>query len=289
MSQQQKQQIVFVTGCTKGGIGAAVCKEYAEHGARVFAGVRKIEALGAELEQHANVQPVIVDVADEESVARAVEEVVRQSGGRIDVLVNNAGTNTSTGAAVEVPLEQYEKTFAVNYFGLIRVTQHVVPYMLKQRSGTVVNIGSTAGYAHLPWSAAYSSSKAAVHSFSDVLRVELAPFGVHVLCVAPGKIKSGFGDSALSNVTRPSSESPFRRATKLIEARAQFSQVGSVTPAADMARAIRRSVEQPSWRRHAYLTYGVNSTRAWMLYFLPPFLRDAALTRMFKLKTIAGQ
>lgn len=159
--------------------------------------------------------------------------------------------------------------------------------MAKRRQGVIVNVGSTAGFAHLPFSAAYSTSKAAVHSLSDVLRIELAPFGVHVLCVAPGKIKSAFGSTALSTITRPPPSSPFHNAVGLIEARANYSQIGHNTPAAELAAAIRSAIEKPSWRRRAYLTYGVNSSMAWLLYYLPPSLRDRALTRAFKLKSIA--
>lgn len=161
--------------------------------------------------------------------------------------------------------------------------------MAKRGKGAIVNIGSVSGYAHLPLTAAYSNSKAAVHSLSDVLRIELAPMGIHVLCVAPGKIKSGFGKQALETATYPSPDSPFYGAKDAIKARANYSQMGISTPSADLAKAIRASLSAPAWRRRSYLTYGELSGLTWLMYYLPPFLRDRALTKRFKLNTIANK
>lgn len=160
--------------------------------------------------------------------------------------------------------------------------------MAKRRKGAIVNIGSVSGYIHLPLSAAYSNSKAAVHSLSDILRVELAPMGIHVLCVAPGKIKSSFGKQALENTTYPSPDSPFYGAKDAIRARANYSQEGKSTPSSHLAKAIRISLNAPAWRRRSYLTFGEQAAVCWWVYFFPPFLRDLALTRRFKLNTITS-
>lgn len=121
------QKIVFVTGCTEGGIGAAVCREYAEHGARVFAGVRKVEALGA-LASIDKITPVVVDVTDDASVQGAVEEIF-EAAGQIDVLVNNAGVNMAAGPAIDVALDQYQKTFDVNVSGRCATRPDQRPYV----------------------------------------------------------------------------------------------------------------------------------------------------------------
>ena len=179
--------------------------------------------------------------------------------------------------------------FLLQYFGLIRVTQEVAVHMAKRGKGAIVNIGSVSGYIQAHLTAAYSNSKAAVHSLSDVLRVELAPLGIHVLCVAPGKIKSGFGKQALETATYPSPDSPFYGAKDAIRARANYSQEGKSTPSSDLAKAIRASLAAPAWRRRSYLNYGEQSTMIWLTYFFPPFLRDALVTRRFKLNTIANK
>jgi 1-acylglycerone phosphate reductase len=279
--------VIFVTGSTEGGIGAAICEEYAARGAVVYAGVRKLEALGS-LAKTSNIKPILIDVVKEESIVKAVDEIITREG-QIDILVNNAGVNAGGGISTEVPLENYRKTFDVNFFGLINVSQKVAYHMAKRRSGSIVNIGSVAGYVNLPFSAAYSSSKAAVHSLSDVMRIELAPLGIHVLCVAPGKIKSLFGEAASSYISYPAKDSPFHGATKAIAARTNYSQEGKTTPSSELARAVRLALEKPAWRRRAYLTYGETSTLAWFISYLPPFLRDLALSRRFKLDSIAGR
>lgn len=104
--------VVFVTGSTEGGIGAAICEEYASKGAIVYAGVRKLEALGS-LSKKPNVRPIIIDVVKEESIVKAVDEIITKEG-QIDILVNNAGVNAGGGISTEVSLDNYRKTFEVN-------------------------------------------------------------------------------------------------------------------------------------------------------------------------------
>lgn len=158
--------------------------------------------------------------------------------------------------------------------------------MIKRRKGCIVNLGSSAAFLHLPFSAAYSSSKAAVHSFNDALRLELAPLGVHVLCVAPGIIESSLGPNSMAHVTRPAKDSPFRSALPAIEYKPENEQPGVKTPAKELAKAICDTVELPTWRRRAYLTYGATASQAWVTYYLPPRIRDRALSRLFKLDTL---
>lgn len=308
-SSANTKPVVLVTGCTAGGIGDALCREYGRSQYRVFAALRTPEKIDMQLKTSGVLEGIIkMDVTSDESVTAGVEEVLARAG-RIDVLINNAGLNLATGPAVEVPLDRFKGTFDVNvsavmctcftghpgrslpltqYFGLIRVSQAVAKDMTKRRSGIIVNIGSTAGLSPLPFSSAYASSKAAVHALSDVMRIELAPLGVRVLCVAPGRIKSEIGKASLAGITRPPTDSPYYSAIPAMEHRAMYSQSGSPTPSADMARAIRRQTEYKStslWARH-YLVYGASSTMSWILYFLPAFLRDFLLSRVFKIGLI---
>lgn len=158
--------------------------------------------------------------------------------------------------------------------------------MTKRRKGVIINIGSVAAYTYLPFSAAYSSTKAAVHSYSNTLRIELAPLGVRVICVAPGRITSGFGNTALQNVTLPERSSPYYEASKLMQERANLSQTAKSTPASDLAKAVRKEGERQSFLARAYLTYGRSSWIAWLFYYMPPFFGDFLLTLAFKLKSI---
>lgn len=110
MSSQKN--VVFVTGCTEGGIGASICLEYAENGATVYAGVRKLEALGS-LANDKRIQPIIIDVTKDETVIASVQKIIEEAG-QIDILVNNAGVNAAAGLSIEVPIERYKQTFEVN-------------------------------------------------------------------------------------------------------------------------------------------------------------------------------
>ena len=167
---------------------------------------------------------------------------------------------------------------ALQFFGLIMVTQAVTPYMIAKRSGTIVNIGSTAAIACMPFGATYSASKAAVHALSDAMRLELAGFGINVVVVAPGAIRSGFGDRGTAHLDIQGS-SAYKHVEDLIVYRAQYSQTGNVTPAESFARTVRQSVT----RKHpsAYLVTGAKSLTALLLYYLPTWLRDFLVGRAF--------
>lgn len=104
--------VVFITGCSEGGIGAALCREYASRGARVFAGLRNLANIGT-LSAVPGVEAVQIDVVDDDSVQNAVQSIIKTAG-HIDVLVNNAGVNAGAGASVEVPVERYRQTFETN-------------------------------------------------------------------------------------------------------------------------------------------------------------------------------
>lgn len=198
----------------------------------------------------------------------------------------------------------------MQFFGLIRVTQAVLAHMTPRRSGTIVNIGSTAAYANIPFGSAYCASKAAVHSFSDALRSEVAPLGIRVLVVAPGAIKSSFGDNSTSNLVLPAKGSAYDNdaARAIIRYRAVYSQTGRNTPAETTARVIRREVDKSYVRTHhsllarllvvpwllslvfggprAYLTTGARSSIALVLFYLPTSLRDRALATYFSLNKL---
>jgi NAD(P)-dependent dehydrogenase (short-subunit alcohol dehydrogenase family) len=135
-----------------------------------------------------------LDVAQQESVDRAIARALEQFG-RIDVLVNNAGYAVR-GALEEVPDEQVRQMFEVNVFGALRMIRAVAPIMRKQRAGRIVNISSIAGRVSTPVNGSYSASKFALEALSDALRVELAPFGVRVIAIEPGAIRTNFNETA---------------------------------------------------------------------------------------------
>ncbi|KAI0639987.1 NAD-P-binding protein [Trametes polyzona] len=192
-------KVVLVTGCSEGGIGFALCKEYAAQGCKVYATARRVEAMNKLV--HPNIERLRMDVTDESNIASVVAEVVEQEG-RIDILVNNAGVGCS-GPVVEVDFERILQTYNTNVFGILRTAKAVIPHMAARKSGTIVNIGSVAGEMPLPFSGIYASSKAAVHSLTASLHMECRPLGVAVVLVAAGGVRTNITSNASAHFRVP--------------------------------------------------------------------------------------
>lgn len=153
-----------------------------------------------------------MDVTDDQSVTLAVRRVLAEAG-QIDVLVNNAGIGIF-GPIEEVPRALAVHQFDVNLFGLLRVTQAVVPHMRERGAGRIINISSLAGLLTIPYQSHYSATKAAVESFTEELRQELRPFGVTVTAILPGDIRTRFNDHTTFPDSLWRETSPYRRWVK---------------------------------------------------------------------------
>jgi NAD(P)-dependent dehydrogenase (short-subunit alcohol dehydrogenase family) len=182
-------KVVLITGCSTG-IGRDAAQCLARSGYTVVATARKLETL-----QDLSVAlKLTLDVTQPDSILRAVDETIRKFG-RINILINNAGY-ALRGVVEEVQVEQAQKMFDANLFGVIRLVQAVAPYMRKQGEGRIINISSIAGKLSTPVNGLYSASKFALEAISDALRWELAPFGVRVVLIEPGSIKTAFEENA---------------------------------------------------------------------------------------------
>jgi NAD(P)-dependent dehydrogenase (short-subunit alcohol dehydrogenase family) len=234
------QRVILVTGCSSG-IGRAAALALAGRGHRVFASARNRNDL-AELERRDNLATLALDVTDPATISAAVDAVLSRSG-RIDVLVNNAGYG-QYGAVEDVTTDEWRAQFEVNLFGSIAVTQAVLPAMRKQRRGTIINVSSVAGKVAIPFAAPYCASKHALEAVSDALRVELAPFGIHVVLVEPGPIETRFGERARSGVapllSRPG---PYREIYALAERAMDVEFQKGKLPAEAVARVIVDAIE----------------------------------------------
>lgn len=188
-------QVVLVTGASSG-IGRAIAQRLAERGARVFGTDPHDGAAAA----HGPVRGLVLDVRDEGSVADAVEAVLREAG-RIDVVVNNAGMAV-VGPLEEVSAEQAAAQFDVNLFGVMRVTNAVLPVMRRQGAGRIINMGSLAGLLALPYMGIYSASKHALEGYSEALAGEVRDFGIRVVLIEPGFIRSGLQSAAVTGSGR---------------------------------------------------------------------------------------
>ncbi len=178
-------QVIFITGCSTG-MGRDLAERLARSGYTVIASARSVETLNGL--QVALKLPL--DVTRTESVQEAVASAI-QHFGRIDVLVNNAGYAVR-GAVEEVPVERAQAMFEANVFGVMRMTQAVLPHMRVRKSGRIINISSVSGKLVLPANGTHSATKFAVEALSDALRLELAPFGIQVVVIEPGSIKTQF-------------------------------------------------------------------------------------------------
>ena len=202
MSTDLQGQVVLVTGCSTG-IGRALVRELKARGHRPFATARKLESIGDLAAE--GIDTLRLDVNEPASVRAAVDAVVAKAG-RVDVLVNNAGIN-AFGPIAELPLDELRAVLETNVVGLVAVTQAVFPVMAAQRSGRIVNIGSVVGLLPTPFAAGYCASKAAVHSLSEVLRQEVKPFGIDVVVVQPGGVRSNIAESGGAKIDRYQSPS----------------------------------------------------------------------------------
>ena len=187
------KQVALITGCSSG-IGYETSILLAKNGFKTYATMRNTDKGNTlkEIAEKENLDLKIIklDVTDDYSIKNAINEIVQETN-RIDVLVNNAGNNIA-GAVEDLSIEEFKEQFETNFFGLIRVTKVVLPIMRKQNSGIIVNLSSIVGKMAIPLNSAYVSSKFAVEGFSESLRYELEDFGIKVILIEPGVIKSNF-------------------------------------------------------------------------------------------------
>jgi len=186
---------VLITGCSTG-IGRATAERLARQGHPVYATARRLESI-ADLAQH-GCKLLALDVCDESSMQQGVAAVERDHGA-VGVLINNAGYG-SEGPVEEVPMSEVRRQFETNVFGLLRRTQLALPGMRRQRWGKVVNLSSMGGRMTLPGGGIYHATKYAIEALSDALRFEVRGFGVDVIVIEPGAIKTEFGNTAIARV-----------------------------------------------------------------------------------------
>ncbi|GAA5879685.1 hypothetical protein JCM8547_008955 [Rhodosporidiobolus lusitaniae] len=258
-------KVVLVTGSSEGGIGYALCVEFARRGCIVYASARRLASLSSLLD---NVRKVELDVSRPESCRAVVERIIHEQG-RIDILVNNAGAGY-TSAILDADVDSDEGVKAVfdtNVFAPLRLAKLVAPHMAERRSGLIVNIGSIVGNIPTPWAGIYAASKAALHSATETLRMEVKGLHIDVMLVAPGAITSNFGKKQADSFKLPE-DSLYRDVADKIAARAQMSQdSGYSIPASLLAQGVvSRALRS---RPGTYFSAGGKAFSFWLLERLP--------------------
>jgi NAD(P)-dependent dehydrogenase (short-subunit alcohol dehydrogenase family) len=206
MANSERRKVVLVTGASAG-IGKSIARRLLADGWTVYGGARRVEQM--EDLRTTGARILALDVTDEASMRAAVDALLVAEG-RLDALVNDAGYG-SYGALEDVPLAEARRQFEVNVFGLMRLTQLVLPAMRAAGAGTIVNVSSMGGRIWMPIGGWYHATKHALEVLSDVLRVETRPFGVRVVVVQPGLIESEWSGVAAETLARTAKGSAYRR------------------------------------------------------------------------------
>lgn len=267
------QPVALVTGASSG-FGLLTSVALARAGYRTVATMRNPDKCEALLEraERSGVQELIdimpLDVTDHEAIGQTVGSIVKTYG-RIDVLVNNAGFAVG-GYVEDVPMEQWRQQLETNVFGVIAATKAVLPHMRERRSGCIVNVSSVSGRIGFPGYAPYSTSKFAVEGFSESLRLEMKPFGVHVVLIEPGAYKTDIWQKGFASMCT-SVASPYRH---FLEKVLRYSKQAAATApdAAEVADTIVRVVrsKHPKLRyplgRGAKLSLGSKALLSWRWY-----------------------
>ncbi|GAA1951679.1 oxidoreductase [Amycolatopsis minnesotensis] len=230
-------KVCLVTGASAG-IGLATALELLDAGHTVYGAARRVSKMDAI--RAAGGHPLEMDARNGDDLDRVVATVLGEQG-RVDVLVNNAGT-VLHGAVEDVPLARARDQFEVNVIAPARLAQLVLPSMRAQRSGTIVNVSSIGGEIALPLGAWYYASKHALEALSDTLRMEVAPFGIDVVIIQPGIIKTAFEDQTAAQLREFSGHGAYR---DMAEAMARGGETGlsEASDPAIVAEAVLRAVE----------------------------------------------
>ena len=199
MSSMKSNKVILLTGASSG-IGYDTAVALAQQGHKVYAAARRVERMEP-LRQY-GIVPLKMDVTDEASMKEGVKTLL-DAEGRIDVLINNAGYGYF-GAVENVPMDDARNQLEVNVFGLARLCQLVLPTMRAQHSGRIINTASVAGRSVFYYGGWYHVSKYAVESLSDAMRMELKPFGIDVVIIEPGAIKTNWGIIAADHLIESS-------------------------------------------------------------------------------------
>jgi len=272
---------VLITGCSTG-IGRSTAEHLAARGWTVYATARRPESI-ADLAQR-GCRTLALDVCDEGSMRAAVTQI-EQAEGAIGVLVNNAGYGQE-GVFEEVPMTEVRRQFETNVFGLTRLTQLVLPGMRRQGWGKIVNLSSMGGKLTLPGGAFYHATKHAVEALSDALRFEVRGFGVDVIVIEPGPIKTQFGDTAINSLSSLSPPgSPYATFSAILQKKIKEAYEGPMAMLALGPEAVAKVIEKAITATRPKTRYPVTaaarifmSMRRW----LPDRAFDAFLSTQFR-------
>ena len=280
---------ILITGSSSG-IGRSSALALHAAGRTVYATARRLDSIKDLADQ--GIRTLALDVTDEESMTTAVAAIEAESG-PIAVLINNAGYGLY-GAVEQVPMDDIRRQFETNFFGLVRLTQLVLPGMRQARQGRILNVSSMGGRVTLPGGAFYHASKYAVEAFSDALRMEVAQFGIDVVLIEPGPVKTPWNDVAAGSMdgngaaeaSAGAADDPYAAYKKAVAESFTTVQDGPLgrlaSTADDIAEVIVKAVTAGTPRTR-YLINAVAKSMLATRRLLPTRASDALLARQYGL------
>jgi NAD(P)-dependent dehydrogenase (short-subunit alcohol dehydrogenase family) len=249
-NEANRQRVAIVTGSSSG-IGYATSLLLARNGFYTYASARNINK-SVNLQSIADAERlplklIQLDVTDDGSVKDAIEKIVLEKG-RIDVLVNNAGYGLF-GAFEDLSLDEIKAQFETNFFGVVRVTQHILPIMRTQRGGIIVNVSSINGHIAFPVISAYVSTKFAIEGLSESIAYELEPFGIKVILIEPGAIGSNFMKGSVLPKRALDPHSPYSELVQKVSNKISSDHENATQPE-EVAKTIVKAIssEKPKFR-----------------------------------------
>lgn len=272
--------VVLITGCSSG-IGRAAALQLQRAGFQVHASARRPESL-SELAA-AGCRTVQLDVDDEASMQAAIDTV-----GPVDVLVNNAGFGLY-GPVEQVSIDEVRKQFETNVFGLVRLTQLVLPSMRERRHGRILNVSSMGGRTTLPGGAFYHASKYAVEAISDALRLEIRPFGLYVSLIEPGIVRTPWSEQAMQHQAASAAaddEDPYGAYKDAVSASFERAYSGPLARLSIDADRVARTIVKAAAAtnpRPRYLISPMAKSLVTAKTVLPDRVHDALLRQQYKL------
>ena len=225
-------QVALITGCSSG-IGYETALMLSRNGYHTFATMRNTKKSNSLLEiseqEKLPLRVIELDVNDGISIEKAVSQVENEAK-RIDILINNAGYGL-VGFFEDLSLDEIRDQFETNFFGVLNITKNIIPIMRSQKSGTIINISSGAGQVGFPGISAYVSTKFAVEGFSESLTYELSPFGIKVIIIEPGVIKTSFFGNCIISKQSVKTGSPYSRSLEKLQQDIHTMQEHATLPA----------------------------------------------------------
>jgi NAD(P)-dependent dehydrogenase (short-subunit alcohol dehydrogenase family) len=241
------QKVAIVTGSSNG-IGYATSLILARNGFRTYATMKNKEksdkVMGIAAKEKLPLTVTQLNVNDDKSVNNAIEKILSESGERIDILVNNAGI-TAIGSAEDLSIEELKTLYETNLFGQVRVIQAVLPVMRKQKNGTIVNVSSAIGRIGFPILSGYVSTKFAIEGISESMKYELEPFGIRIVIIEPGFIKTNLLNSSVTAKKAGGATSAYYQMTNKMKSFFSTSRQNGSEPE-EVAKTILHAVTTPN-------------------------------------------